>query len=413
MKYFKNTELAKLYNVSEKSVRNWIDAAEKGKLDLELYPHSEKVFIADTLGNSALIKDLVEKGRKYRNSRSHKSVKPKTEFYELFDTNQIIDIINSLDIYSEVPQGYTYFGVGAKYWDKYTQRLLKEDEGNTLTTNIDLLDFDLGAIESFVADYEHINVIDIGPGNCLPVKQLLAQLHDKKKLKRYIALDISKDMLNIAEENINAWFKGDVKFEGFVKDVSYERFRDVVITDTFGKNQNSTVNLVLFLGTLITNFREPEQVLHAIRDSMGRSDVLVTFLKLDSKKSRRFFDFNVDSDKTILSLQDKFILDLLNIEESFYSVEQFYDERKKSRIIQIRLKVSISVSVKVGELQKTINLHKGESILLWRAWHFSDYEIIGTYDKNNFGLLQATKSRDQEYLLLTSKLKSIEQATDD
>ncbi len=409
MKFYRNTELAKLYNISEKSVRNWIEAAEKGKLGLELYGHNGKFLIADTLGNAAIISDLVEKGRKYRNSRSHKNVVPSPEFYKLFNADQVIDIISSLDVYKEVPQGYTYFGEGASYWDAYTQRLIAEKAGNTLTNNIDLLDFDLGAIEAFAEDYEHVNIVDVGPGNCLPVKKLLTRLKEKGSLKRYVALDISNDMLSIAEHNIQKWFGKEINFEGVTKDVTFERFRDVLLSDGFGKDSQNTINIILLFGTLITNFREPEQVLHVIRDSIGKHDLLVTFLKLDSNKSRRFFDFSVESDKAILGLQDRFILDLLNIEETFYEVEQFYDDKKKSRIIQVRLKVSISIQCEVDSFTKTINLHKGDTILLWRAWHYTDFEIIGVYDRNNFSLVQATKSKDQEYLLLTSKLKTTDQ----
>ncbi|HEX8762405.1 MAG TPA: L-histidine N(alpha)-methyltransferase [Candidatus Saccharimonadales bacterium] len=412
MKYYKNTELAKLYNISEKSVRNWIEAAENGKLELELYKHNGKSLIADTIGNASLVAELVEKGRKYRNSRAHKNVRPSKEFYKLFSADQVIDIISCLDIYKEIEPGYTYFGEGAVYWDKYTQKLVGEKEGNTLTNNIDLLDFDLEAIEAFTEDFDHVNVVDVGSGNCLPVRRLLSDLHEKGRLNRYIAIDISKDMLKIAEKNIHKWFDDKIKFEGFTKDIVYERFRDVLIGDTFGKDNRKTVNIVLLFGTVITNFREPEQVLHVIRDSMGKDDLLVTFLKLDSMKSRRFFDFSVESDKAILGTQDRFILDLLNIEESFYDVEQFYDEKKKSRIIQVRLKVSLSINFELDSLQKTIELHKGDTILLWRAWHYTDFEIIGIYDKNNFSLVQATKSKDQEYLLLTSKLKKARTETD-
>ena len=65
MKYFKNTELAKLYNVSEKSVRNWIEATKKGKLQLQLYEGGSKAYIANTTKNTLMLEDLVEKGKKY------------------------------------------------------------------------------------------------------------------------------------------------------------------------------------------------------------------------------------------------------------------------------------------------------------------------------------------------------------
>ena len=66
MKYFKNTELAKLYHVSEKSVRNWIDAVEIGKLDLDLFDQKGKFYIANTTKNTRTIEALVEKGKKYK-----------------------------------------------------------------------------------------------------------------------------------------------------------------------------------------------------------------------------------------------------------------------------------------------------------------------------------------------------------
>jgi transposase len=63
VKYFKNTELASLYKISEKSVRNWIAAVQEGKIDLQLYDKNNKSFIANTSKNIAVIEELVEKGQ--------------------------------------------------------------------------------------------------------------------------------------------------------------------------------------------------------------------------------------------------------------------------------------------------------------------------------------------------------------
>lgn len=406
MKYFKNTELAKLYNISEKSVRNWIDAAQQGKMDLELYDLDGKTYVADTLRNSAIIKEMVEKGRKYRNTRAYKTVIPTPEFYKLFNESQIIDIISNIDIYREIPHGYTYFGVGAEYWDEYAANLADEDESNTLTASIEMLRFNLDGIKMLFKDYTRVNVIDVGIGNAIPAKELLEMLHAENKLNRYIGIDISKDMLDIAERNVKSWFGDSIQFENYVKDINYERFADILRADSFGVDAETTANIFIFFGTTITNFREPDQVLHTIRNSMGKNDLLLTHLKLDTPKARRFFDFNVKTDKTILPQQEKFILDLMNIDTAYYDVEQFYDTQRRSRIIQARLKVALSISFEVDGLHKTVELHKGQVILLWRAWHFNDYEIINKFDENNFTLLQATKSGSEEFLLLIHRLKS-------
>jgi len=132
MKYFKNTELAKLYNVSEKTVRNWVQAAAEGKLDLRLHTENDKQYVANLSHNTSLIEELAKKGKKYKNSRGFKTIKPTAEFYKLYDPKQIMDIIANLDIYKEIPLQYSYFNSGAKRWDAYTQNLAKQDTPNSL-----------------------------------------------------------------------------------------------------------------------------------------------------------------------------------------------------------------------------------------------------------------------------------------
>ncbi|HSD56179.1 MAG TPA: L-histidine N(alpha)-methyltransferase, partial [Candidatus Saccharimonadales bacterium] len=290
MKYFKNTELAKIYNVSEKSVRNWIQAAEEKKLDLRLYEHNSKKYIANTARNTSIIEELVVRGKKYKNSRSYKMVKPLPKFYKLYSAKQVIDIISNLDIYRESPVQYTYFNSGATRWDDYTRHLLEEDESNALTNTVNLLSINQTYIDELVEDYEHVNIIDLGVGNALPVRALVDHFHKTRKLKRYIGIDISQELLGIAEQNIKEWFNGEVNFEGHIRDIVYDRFDDLLVSDSFGAEAGSTVNLVLFLGGTLANFREPSHALSTIHDSMGKNDLLFFTKKLDTQKSRRFFE---------------------------------------------------------------------------------------------------------------------------
>ena len=94
MKFFKNTELAKLYHVSEKSVRNWISATKEGKLDLELYTENDKSYIANTAENDIILKRLVDRGKKYKNSRGYRVITPNDEFYKTYSNKQVLDIIS-------------------------------------------------------------------------------------------------------------------------------------------------------------------------------------------------------------------------------------------------------------------------------------------------------------------------------
>lgn len=405
MQYYKNTDLAKLYNTSEKSVRNWIQATLDGKLDLQLYKVNDKYYIANVTKNTVLIEQLVEKGKKYKNSRGIKVVRPTQKFYDTFSSKQIFDIISSLTIHRELPLKYSYVDGGATYWDKYAQRLLDEHGPNMLNSTVNLLDSNIDHIESILNTHKKVNVIDLGPGNALPIRNILEYLISKDKLDRYIALDISKEMLVIAEENIKAWFGETINYEGYVRDFSHERFDDLLAEDFARGDDDLPVNLVFLLGGTLCNLRSPNTALQAINASLGVNDVMIYSTKLDTPNSRRFFDFNISAEAQVLAPRHRLVLELLGIDDSLYEVEQLFDQEKQARLICVKLKVAVSIEFQLARGVRRIELNKGESILLWRYLHQNALNIIDQFDQCDFNLQQAIKSYDQEYFLLTSKIK--------
>lgn len=407
MKYFKNSELTKLYRVSDKSVRNWIKAAQLGKNDLTLYENRGHLFIADTLDNAPIIEALVDRGRKYRNERSHRNLYPSALFYKLYTPAQIIEIINSLEIHNEYPLQYRYCGKGAAYWDAYLNKLANAGSANLLTASQDLLREDWAYIKRHIDKYEFINVVDLGVGNGLAIKETLQKISATGKLKRYIGIDLSKELLKITETNLKSWVSMPLKIERHTRDICKDHFSDILARDSYGKDASSTINLVFFLGSTLMNFREPAHVLATIRESLGKSDLLISTLKLDSSAARRFFDFNIKSDTTILPSHQGFMLDLLSIDETIYEIEQFFDEIRKSRFIQVRLKTSISIHFRTLHFSKTVNLEKGNIIILARIRHWSAKEAIDLYDSSYLEPVRSATSDNGEYLLSFSKSREI------
>lgn len=401
MKYFKNTELAKLYNVSEKSVRNWIEASQASKLDLQLHEQNGKFYIANVTKNSVKIAELVKKGKKYKNTRGFKTVTPKEKFYSLYNQKQIFDIISNIDKYREIPIQYSYFNSGAERWNSYTQHLLDSNTPNSLTNTRELLSLNFDYIDDLLQGHSHVNIIDIGPGNALPVKEILEHFVSKGMLKRYIGIDISTDMLNIAESNIKAWFGDKVRFEGHVRDIVYERFDDLLAPESFSPEAETTANLVLFLGGTLSNLREPNQPLATIHDSLGKNDILMFSKKLDTMSSRRYFEIAAPGNLAI-----DLVPNLLNIDPSYYTIEQFFNEDKMARYVQAKLSVALAIEFQLNGQQRVIELNKGDSILLWRAVHQNFVGAIDQFDTTGFKLLQALRSKDQEYLLIVAQIKT-------
>ena len=406
MLYFKKTELADTYHVSEKTVTNWIRAAKDGKLDLELHEENGRAWILNTTRNIELIEQLVQVRKKFRNTRGIKTVTPKPEFYELYNEQQILDLTSSLDIYHEIPLDYAYFDGGADYWDKYAQRLSSEKIPNFLTSTIKQLRANQGYIDDVTSQYKRINIVDIGPGNGLPVKALLQHLLDQGKLGRYIALDISPSILKVTKHNIESWFGSQVSFEGHEIDINHDRFTSLLIDGVLGEAAKDVTNIVLALGGGFSNLHSPDDAFKTIRSSMNRQDLLVYNLKLDSKTSRQYFDLGIRTESTPLDVHKKMLVDLLNIDESLYDVEVGYDDQRRERYMHIRLKVALAITFLLDKGDRVIEFNKNDTILVWRYWHQSAQEVVTQLTYNNFDVLQTSQTEDKDYLLTISRVKS-------
>jgi len=403
MLYFKHSELVNDYHVSLKTVHNWIDAAKHGKLDLQLHEQNGRTYIANTPSNLINLEKLAANGKKYRNNLHHKVVSPRAEFYELYSRRQILDIISNLTIHHEIPRQYNYMDGGASNWDRYANRLWSEENPNLLKSTVELLRTNLDDIDRLLSGAKRVNVIDIGPGNGLPVKELLGYLHRGGRLKRYIAIDISESMLDIARRNIKKWFNGAVAFEGYIKDVTYERFDDLLVDDMLGADADDTVNIAAFLGATPMNFRSPYDALKVVRRSLGQNDLLIYSDKPDTEMDRRYFNFNPESDTvTALSPNHRFIFDLLNIDQSLYDVEMGFNEQKRIRYIRVRLKNALTIDFMFEHGERRVRLQKGDTILLWRAWHQTTFELVSGFEEVGFTLLQARLTQDRQYLLTIS-----------
>jgi uncharacterized SAM-dependent methyltransferase len=406
MLYFKKSELAKTYHISQKTVTNWIRETKDGKLNLELYVENNKAWIANTTKNITLIEELVERRRKYRNSRGVKTISPKPEFYKLYTPQQIFDIASNLDIRREFPFKYAYVDGGADYWNKYATRLANEMAPNILNSSIEQLQTNQDYIDHLINRHQRVNVIDVGPGNAIPAKAFLQHLLGQGKVVRYVALDISPAMLKIAERNIREWFGDKVTFVAREADIAYDRFTDIFAEYAAGDSSANTVNVILAFGGTFVNMRSPDGAFKVIHDSMNRDDLLVYHLKLDSEAARHYFDFGVGDKMPVLDTQTKMILDLLNVDESFYDVEMGYDAQLRQRYIRIRLKVELGITFTFEKGKRILNFNKNETILLWRYWHQDTQEVLQQLQRNDFDVLQSSLTKELDYLLTVSRVKS-------
>jgi len=411
MRRFKNVEVAKIYKVSEKTIRNWIDATKRKNLSLQLIEEKNKYYIADTESNHLILKDLSHKGKKFQNRKAFVEIKPKQEFYDVYKERQIIDIISNLEINREIPHKYAYFNGGAHYFDMYINRVLKDTNPITVKRTIEALDFNEDYIFSLFKNYEKVNVVDIGPGNGAPVKRFLEKLIESGKLRKYIGVDISPEMLKIAQKNFEEWFGPLFPFEGHVRDINIDSIQELLFKNTHisDTEELSCINVIFFLGSTIENQRKYDESLHTVKSSMGKSDILFLGQLLDTERTKVHLNFSPrdklskNSDIELLIT----VIQLLNIDSDYYEVARYYDQKEKARIISVELKLDIDIKIETRNFKQTVSLKSGDNIVIYRHNQHNSIEVINSLNDIGFDLMQATLSNDGEQILITSRIKTM------
>jgi uncharacterized SAM-dependent methyltransferase len=312
--------------------------------------------------------------------------------------------VNRLEKDHELPWEYTCFGEGADYWDKYLTQLYEAGSGNLLSNTGEVFKLNYSYIDALLKPYENVNIINVCVGNFLNAKEITSHLYNSGKLRRIIAVDISPKMLEISKKNVAAWFPY-IPLETYTRDINKIRLDDVLAKDSFGEDAHKTINVILFTAGPIKNFKNTDRILEMFQASMAQDDILITTLKRDTVQARSFFDFNVADDDRLLSDHDGLLVRTLNIEESFYDLEQIYNSEEKARHIQIRLKVDLSIHFELQDFTKTIELRKDDVLLLMRVKHFSDEDLVRHFLKAGFKLPHISNSIDEQLVMLMARVR--------
>ncbi len=402
MLYYKNSEVAKKYKVSKATVGHWVAAALKSGNNLGIVTVNGKQYIAQTEHNDNILQQLSHKGQKFKNKSVLRKISPQPEFYEIFNESQIVELLMNLEVYHEIPHKFSYFNGGAQYWDNYVKRTIREHISTTVSNTADVLRLNKTFIYNALGR-KKVNFVDIGVGNAYPVKEILKFLHAKKALKKYIALDISESMLEIAQNNIVVWYNTKVDYEGHIVDISNENIRDLLFRNSQYSDSHDTINLVCFLGSTIENMEPNDHSLENIRKSLGINDIFVLGRTLDTDKAKTFFDFSETSPKEEPDNKWKWMYEALSLTEDLYRYEMLYDEKTKSRIGQMVLTSDVELEFKTKLFGKVISFKKGDAIVTWRHRHHRYREIVEEMISNGFEILQTSTSPDHSHLLVIAK----------
>lgn len=329
---------------------------------------------------------------------------PGEAFYRTFNDAQISDIADHLEQHREIPRQYNYFGDGARGWDQFVAAAIDGATNGLARISVELLPAATRYALAARAPGQRVDIVDIGPGNAQPVRGMLRELLDAGALGRYVALDISPDMLAVAQRNVALWFDGQVPFEGHLVDISHaEPARTWASAGLDG--DRATVQLVLLLDGLMVNVRYPAEVLRAVREHLTDRGLLVCTNGLDTPRSRERFALGGSLEpggRLELSPSHRAVFELLGLSSDFYDVEYGFDDCLQMRYIRARLNRPLSLVFRYRARRRAVVLDRGEPILLWRAWATTRPMIIDRLKAAGLCPVHVQASNDESGLLTIS-----------
>lgn len=303
--------------------------------------------------------------------------------YDILQPSDMAAIMHELETRHELPLRFSYIGEGAQRWDKAVTDLPPKRQKAILP--------DFTSLTNILRERHNtpISVLDLGPGNGLQARALLAYLLEKKQLHRYACVDISPQMLDIAARNIHDWFHGIIQTTTHVKNFIEDPLDDIFSPNVLGDNPR----IILVLGGTLDNDPSPVAALRAISKHMRPDDLLVYDILTPT-------DTPTSSAAFTLSTRHTYLLDVLGITKDCYESKRTYDAPSHIRLDQIIPVDDLRLSYDSDGIRHEILLQRGKPITIWRYHSTTLSEATENIQQSGLELLTASTSANARQILL-------------
>ena len=389
MPLLSNTEVAKMYNVSRPTVTLWVSNAKKGNNSLIL---SEDQKIQDLATNHAELERLTKGGRKFKSNNNMVKTTPTDYFFDTYSIPEVVEIINSIQTRSEIPHKFVYKGAGGEWWDQfYSNNVAKGNYQNPLKVS-KLLEASLQNIVDGLSEHQMVNIIEIGPGNSDPTIRFLEGLIKKQKLNKYIAIDISNDLLNISAANIETRIQG-LEFVGITGDIETLDLATIL----FENSSEYTVNIILYLGSTIGIHQNRAKVLDNIRQGLNPDDLFIFSNTVENSKTKMTSDYAKSSESIE---QNTRILKNLGVEVEDCERKFYYDQTTSGKFLAIVMNKDYLIDFSEIGTNKSLYLEKGTEVIVWRLHMTSLVTVAQELSQSNLLQVGLLSDKDRTHCLV-------------
>jgi dimethylhistidine N-methyltransferase len=231
--------------------------------------------------------------------------------------------------------------------------------------------------DSFEADSEEFDLIELGAGDGLKTSLLVKYFLSRNANLRYVPIDISSEALNFLTEKFNREFPS-LK----MKTEQGDYFKTL---ETFSQKSNKK-KIILFLGSNIGNFSEAQALtfFEELREVMNPNDLL--FIGFDLHKNPKTIVNAYDDSQGVTSKFNLNLLKRINRElgadfdiEEFSHYASYHPIERAARSFLISRKVQV---VTIKALGKSIEFKKWEPIFMEVSQKYG-IEMIGKLAKNS------------------------------
>ena len=297
---------------------------------------------------------------------------PSSEFYAIFSQEEVLGIIDALESRREIPLKYSYKGRGGKIWDDFYLKYITPRWYRSSSTEIDLLRENFECINAYSQNCKKVNIVDVGAGNSYPVKEFVGRLHNLGRINKYIALDISEDLLKVSRENFTKWFPV-IDFTSHQIDIENNSLAQILLEIQANLEPEDTAQIFLHLGVTMGNHQNRAGVFKNFRDSMSKNDLLIFTNEIGSSsqwdgRARGGFKYHVEP---VYS----WIKNELGMRAEDCELVRKYDDKIDSIVANIKLRHPYTLSFRVGEIDKSVEISEGEEITIWRQHKYALPEL--------------------------------------
>ncbi len=376
MAVLRNIDVSNKIGVSPATVQNWIKYSLAGKIHLDLTKIGNRHFIEDNLENLDRMQKLKNQGVKYRSKTDWITHNVNDKIYEVFTDLELLNLMHSIEFHHAIPLKYSYTDAGIK---SYREALLEEFKNKNLSTSIEQKATDgfLGQIiSSYIADGYKINIVEIGfDYQTFSIRESLKNAIEKNALHKYISISHSSDMHIARKKAIHEDMKlPEVEFVAVKLDFERESIQEVLWKHKQSEKDEKIVNICMLLTGAMGNFKQSDNILSRIAQSMDGEDKLLVSALLTDKdgKDKMERDINISANR---AKRHDWLFKLLNLYKHAEYKTHIYDENKSIRTREACFKDFVEIKYKVYGYEKSIKIKRDESVTYFYSRSFSITEF--------------------------------------